>query len=59
MDHLFCPCPAVDCKNTNKEPRFWYHANCGGKTMIRYNDITLICSLCFESAMMFDWNFSC
>ncbi len=59
MDHLFCPCPAIDCNNPNRNPIYWYHSGCGGKTMIRYRDIFLVCSQCFHSAIMFDWNFSC
>lgn len=57
MDFLYCPCPASGC--TNKKVNYWYHAGCGSKTMIRYNDIFIICAGCEKSAILFDWKFSC
>jgi hypothetical protein len=57
MDELYCPCPAAGCEN--KRVNYWYHHNCGGKTMIRYDDIHIICKTCWRSGLMFDWLFSC
>ena len=59
MDYLFVSCPAVDCTNPDKTLRYWYHNGCGGKTMIRYSDIFIVCSSCYQSGIMFDWNFRC
>lgn len=59
MDFLYCPCPAADCTNSDKSPRFWPHYCCGGNTMLRYDDIYIICSRCNDSAIMFDWQFKC
>ena len=57
MDFLYCPCPAAGCEN--KKINYWRHEGCGSKTMIRYNDIYIICSGCYKNAIMFDWRFSC
>lgn len=60
MDYLYVCCPAVDCPNPDKSLRYWYHGNgCGSRTMLRYSDIHIICSGCYQSAVMFDWNFKC
>lgn len=57
MDYLYCACPAKGCDN--KKVNYWYHQGCGSKTMIRYNDIFIICSGCNKCGIMFDWRFSC
>ena len=59
MDYLFVSCPAVDCTNPDKTQRYWYHNGCGGKTMIRYSDIFIVCSSCYQSGIMFAWRFRC
>lgn len=59
MDYLYCPCPAEGCCG-DKTPSYWYHGNgCGSKTMIRYNDIFIICSSCQAKGILFDWRFKC
>lgn len=59
-DYLFCPCPAANCNNSNKNPRYWYHANgCGGATKIRYSNIHICCSTCNRNGILFDWKFQC
>lgn len=57
MDYLYCPCPTQGC--LNKKVNFWYHSDCGSRTMIRYSDIFIVCSGCKVSSIMFGWQFSC
>lgn len=58
MDYLHCGCPVLNCPNM-KNPTYWYHNNCGGKTMLRYDDINIVCSTCKKSDLVFHWNFRC
>lgn len=58
---LYSSCPVVNCPNNqNNFHTYWYHHNCGGRTKIRYDDITLVCEKCPSSrSIMFDWLFNC
>lgn len=58
MDYLYCGCPVLDCPN-RATISYWYHAGCGAKTMLRYDDINIVCSSCKTSDLIFHWNFSC
>ena len=60
-DYLYTPCPVAGCKNSTKEVHvYWKHYNCGGRTKIRYEDITIVCEECPSSRdIMFAWLFNC
>ena len=51
-------CPAKGCLNSQKT--YWYHYNCGGRTKIRYEDLTVVCDKCPSSRhIIFDWVWNC
>ncbi len=56
---LYCPCPAIDCPNTDKTSVYWPHAGCGGRTQLNYYDITIRCPSCGIDGVMTDWLFKC
>ena len=56
---LYCACPAIDCPNTSKNPTYWPHAGCGGRTQLNYSDISIRCPWCGENGVMTDWLFRC
>lgn len=59
MDYLYCGCPVLNCSNMHRLSH-WYHGNgCGGKTMLRYDDINIVCSSCASKGLIFHWNFRC
>ncbi len=43
IHRLHIPCPASDCKNPNKQKRFWYHARCGGYTALDTSKLQIVC----------------
>ncbi len=58
MDYLYCGCPVLNCPNMSR-PTYWIHHGCGGKTKLRYDDINIVCSCCYTSGLIFNWNFRC
>jgi hypothetical protein len=55
---LYLPCPATDCKATNKQPSFWKHSGCGGRMYIE-EDAWIKCMSCSEYGYITDWSFAC
>jgi len=57
---LYLPCPATDCKATNKQPSFWKHSGCGGRMYIE-EDAWIKCmkESCGEYGYITDWSFAC
>jgi hypothetical protein len=57
MDFLYGPCPLY-C-HSSKKPLYWYHADCGGRTMLRYEDIFIVCPSCNTNGIIFEWKIEC